>query len=218
MMYNHSMKKLKNWIYLIIPIAFLGCYSTEGISYNNEHNDILKNYAYNGIWDNELTQYYYNDKIFYINLSSEVYYNVPSDRKIRDNYNYFTIFFHISSKVIINNIKINICKIEFDDYIIIFDDNDLKYIINKYYNGSNINYEIIFSKKIIKKDYHKNILNVIKKSNEKKYISVEINLKYNDNSEILNYTFSTKLNAKYYQNWYTPSNLWGWLRVDTKYK
>ena len=87
--------------------------SSEGISYKNEQYDILKNYTN-------------NDKIFYINLSSEVYFNVPFDnRQLRNKYKYFTVFLQISSKVIINNIKINNCEIEFNNYKIKFDNNDL---------------------------------------------------------------------------------------------
>jgi len=59
---------------------------------------------------------------------------------------------------------------------------------------------------------------VIKKSKEQKDISVEINLEYIENDEIINHTFNTKLNSQYYQDWYTPSNLWGWLKVNRKYK
>jgi hypothetical protein len=212
------MKKLKIWLYFIIPIVFVGCYSTEGISYNNEKNNILSNYKDNGVWDNELLSYYYNDKIFYVYLSSEIYFNVPFDRQLRDNYKYFTVFLQISSKVVLNNIKINTCEIEFNNYKIKFDNNDLKYYINQSYKENKINYEIIFSKNIKKDEYNKNILNVIKKNNEQKYISVEINLEYIENNEIFNYTFSNKLNTQYYKRWYTPSNLWGWLRVDAKYK
>jgi hypothetical protein len=213
------MKRIKIWLYFLISIIFYSCYSTEGISYKNEQYDILKNYTNNDIWDNELLSYYNNDKIFYINLSSEVYFNVTFDnRQLRNKYKYFTVFLQISSKVIINNIKINNCEIEFNNYKIKFDNNDLKYYINKYYLGNNINYEIIFSKNIKKEDYKKYILNVIKKSKEQKDISVEINLEYIENDEIINYTFNTKLNSQYYQDWYTPSNLWGWLKVNRKYK
>jgi len=214
------MKRIKIWLYFLISIIFYSCYTAEGISYENEQNDILDNYTNNGIWDNELLSYYYDDKIFYINLSSEVYINVPFDnRQLRNKYKYFTVFLHISSKAIINNIKINTCEIEFNNYKINFDGNDLKIIINnRYHLGNNINYEIIFSKNIKKEDYKKYILNVIKKSKEQKDISVKINLEYIENDEIINYEFNTNLNTQYYQDWYTPSNLWGWSGVNRKYK
>ena len=210
------MKIINICLYVIISITFLGCYSVEHISYNHEHNDEIKNYTYNGIWDMNVLPYYHNDKVFLINLSSEIYFNVPSDNK----YNYFTIFLNIFSKEVINNIIINNCEIEFNDYILKFEKSDLKYYSNQSNNKDSnfINYEIIFSKRIDKNDYNKNVKNVIKNSSEQNYISVKIDINYTENGVVINYENTTRLNPIFYRNWYTPKNLWGWLGVETSYE
>jgi hypothetical protein len=214
------MYKIIIWIYAFIPIIFLGCYSVDGISYYHEFDDERKYYAYNGIWNDKLLPYYYDNKLFFVNLSSEVYFNVPSDSQIRNNYNYFTVFFYISSKETIDNININICEIEFENYIINFYNDDLKYYIYQTYNENSnlINYEIIFSKRINKNDYNKNIKNIIKNSTERKYIFIKMDINYSENGDIKYWADTIKLNAIHYENWYTPANLWGWKGVDTKYR
>jgi hypothetical protein len=207
------------WSFVFISIVFSGCYSIEGIEYIHMHNDEINNYAYNGVWNNNLLPYYYDDKIFSVNLSSEVYINVPSDMQIRNKYNYFTVFINISSKEFLENFEINICKIQFDDYVFEFDGDDLENIIYKSYTKSvyNINYQIIISKKIIKNDYNK-IKNILKNSVAQRYIIVKLDLNYSENGEIKNWANNTELSAVIYQDWYTPNNLWGWSGVDRIYK
>jgi hypothetical protein len=210
---NWTKDQIYNWFIGIGFSSTLANQETAWLIYtiDHEYDNEINNYVYNGVWDSAILPYYYNDKIFKIGLSN-VYFNVPYDKK----YTYFTVSVNIyEENISINNIQINSCEIMIDDYVIIFENKDIKNNVYQYqsHSANNINmkhYQIIFSKSVTTKEFNKKIKDKVKKSENPLFVWVKIDLNYDENDVPINWVNMMRLNTRFVCTWYTPANLWGW--------
>jgi len=207
MMYNHNMKRLNIFLFAVISIIFIGCYSVERIIYDHEHHIELSDYAYRGIWDSSISQYVFDNNVFWVSLS-DTDFSVAGKPKKKADY-YLCINLVISSESKIDNIIINSCEILFDDNCFRLENDEITYahISYSYRHDIYLN-SILFSKGITKKEY-KLIKKVVKKHIAQKFVFINMDIDYLEDNEYKNWAETTKLGIRFERTWYTPANFWG---------
>lgn len=199
---------------IFFSILYIGCYSVESVSFVHENYSRSGN-PYDDHRHYNIIPTYHDEKGFLtaIRTNNSGYVYKSSLFWIKDKIFVFKIDVSIYSEKGIDNIKINNCEIIFNNFSVILNENELtdgitgtsKNSIKPYIR----NYMIV-EKEIDVKTID-NYLGKIKSGSIQNFITLNIDINYEENGEIKNWKNSTKYFIDIGHTTYTPKNLWGGL-------
>ena len=208
------MKHLSLLSIIFFSILFIGCYSVDTVSFVHENYSRSGN-PYDDHRNYDIIPTFHDEKgfltVIHTNNSSYVYKS--SLFWLKDKIFVFKIDVSIYSEKGIDNIKINNCEIIFNNFSVIFNEYELSNGFTGTSKNSNKLYlrnYVIIEKEIDVKTID-NYLDKIKNGSIQNYITLNIDINYEENGEIKNWKNSTKYFIDIGRYYYTPKNLWGGL-------
>jgi hypothetical protein len=195
---------LKYFFIILVVFLFTSCYSIKYLTFDHENKKEIVDFYTNGTLNDNILQFYDDNKIIYMDLHRIEWQNTllwGSDII------YLNLFIEIFSKEKLDNIIINSCNLIIGNYTMNFNyDLKNKYHI-KYVHATDMlrmQNEILLTK-VIKRNELKN---KIKNINNKRFVTIMIDLDYFENGERKNWVNTTRLSLKVEQQEYNPTNLW----------
>jgi hypothetical protein len=208
------MKYLSSLVIILFSILCIGCYSVDTVSFVHENYSRSGN-PYDDHRNYNIIPAYHDEKGFLtdIRTNNSAYAYESSLFWLKDKIFIFKIDVSIYSEKGIDNIKINNCEIIFNNFSVIFNENELINGTTRTSTNSNKPYlrnYIIVEKEIDVKTID-NYLDKIKNGSIQNSVILNIDIDYEENGETKNWGNSTKYFIDIGRTTYTPKNLWGGL-------
>jgi hypothetical protein len=196
----------------IIPFSamYIGCYSVDIMRFQHENFSQSGN-PYDDHRNYNIIPYYFDDKAFLVAIHGSYAYD-STLFWLKDKSYTLVMDVSIYSEEGINNITINACEVVFDDFTIIFDENELNNLTTR--TSTNAVKPFLRNYVYLEKEIDIKILNnyikrKIRNNPDPQFIMVNIDVNYEENGEIKNWISSTRFYIKLVEVTYTPKNAWG---------
>jgi hypothetical protein len=191
-------------------VLYIGCYNVDTIRFEHENFSPSGN-PYDDHGNYNIIPHVFDNKAFLIAIHNTYIYD-STLFWLKDESFIFKMDVSVYSEKGIDNIKINSCKIAFDDFIIIFDGNELENHTTRTSTNAVKPYlrnYVLFEKQINISTINNYIKRNIRDNSDPQSITVNIDIDYEENGEIKNWKNSTKFFIKTKRETYTPENFWG---------
>jgi hypothetical protein len=195
----------KYFFIILVVFTFTSCYSIYYLTFEHENKKEIADFYTNGISNDNILQFYEDNKIIYMDLRRIDWQNTllwGSDII------YLNLFIEIFSKEELDNIVMNSCNLIIGDYMMDFNcDLENNYHI-KYVHATDmlsIQNEFILTKAIKRSE----LKNRIKNINGIHFVTITVDLDYFENGEQKNWINTTRLNLNVERQEYNSDNSWG---------